>query len=438
MNSFFTLLLYISFFALLIGIIKPNIVLKWMQFERRNRKNVLKYYGIAFIAFSLLAGVTSNNSAATNNTNTTNKSEVSDKVSNEVSTEVTNIANNNSSVNGELKVHFIDVGQADSILIQQGNNSMLIDAGNNDDATMVKNYIAKQGITQLDYVIGTHPHEDHIGGLDYVINSFKIGKIYMPKITTTTQTFQDVITAIKNKNMTITTPVPGSSFKFGDATCYIFGPNSSSYDDLNNYSIIIKINYGSKSFLFEGDAGAISEMEMVNKGYNLKADVLKVGHHGSNTATCANFLSGVNPTYAVISVGKGNSYGHPAQGTMNRLQTANVKVYRTDESGTIILTSNGSDIKFNVNPGSYAGSTSGTSTNTSNSGTTVSSNSSTTSSGGTTTYEPAQGSRTIYWTPSGKSYHYDRNCRTLSRSKTVLQGPASNCPKTDPCNICVK
>jgi len=146
----------------------------------------------------------------------------------------------NTTVSGQLKIHYIDVGQADSILIQQGSSSMLIDAGNNDDAQTVKKYISDQGISKLDYVIGTHPHEDHIGGLDYVINSFQIGKIYMPKVTSNMNTFEDVITAIKNKGMQIKTPIPGASFKLGDATCTILAPYSRSYDDLNNYSIVIK------------------------------------------------------------------------------------------------------------------------------------------------------------------------------------------------------
>jgi len=252
--------------------------------------------------------------------------------------------------NGNIKISYIDVGQADSILIQQGNSSMLIDAGNNADSNTVKNYISQQGITQLDYVIGTHPHEDHIGGLDYVINSFKIGKIYMPKATSTTQTFQDVLTAIKNKGMQITTPIPGDSFKLGDATCTILGPINSNSSDLNTYSIVIKVTFGSKSFLFTGDAQTSNEQDMINAGYNLSADVLKVGHHGSNTSTSQAFLDKVNPTYAVISVGKDNDYGHPSSTVLSRLQSKGISIYRTDMNGTIVCTSDGNSINFNCNP----------------------------------------------------------------------------------------
>ncbi|MBU3179390.1 MBL fold metallo-hydrolase [Clostridium estertheticum] len=234
-----------------------------------------------------------------------------------------------------------DVGQADSILIQQGSSSMLIDAGNNDDSQTVKNYISNQGITKLDVVVGTHPHEDHIGGLDYIINSFKIGKVYMPKRTATTKTFTDVINAIKSKELKITTPIPGQRFKLGEATCTIFAPNGSGYEDVNNESIVIKVTFRSNSFLFTGDAEDVSEKEMLSKGYDLKADVLKVGHHGSYSSTTQEFLNKVNPKYAVISVGKNNSYGHPHKENMDRLKAKNIPVYRTDEYGYDVATSSG-------------------------------------------------------------------------------------------------
>lgn len=271
------------------------------------------------------------------------------------------VANKIVSGKEDLKVSFIDVGQADSILIQtpDGKN-MLIDAGNNDDGSKVVSYLKNMGITQLDIIAGTHPHEDHIGGLDTVINMFKIGKIYMPKVTSTTQTFKDVITAINNKGMTITTPIPGTTVDLdSDVNLEILAPNGDSYEDLNNYSIVFKLTYGSKSFLFTGDAEGISENEMLSKGYNLKADVLKVGHHGSNSSTTSEFLSAVSPKYAVISVGKDNSYGHPTQTTLDKLKNADVNVYRTDISGTIVAICDGSNITFNTQPESNSGSNPG-------------------------------------------------------------------------------
>jgi competence protein ComEC len=249
-----------------------------------------------------------------------------------------------------LKVKYIDVGQGDSILIQQGLNSMLIDAGNNSDSELVKKNITDQGITKLDYVIGTHPHEDHIGGLDYVINNFQIGKIYMPKVTSTTKTFEDVVNAINSKGLKATVPTPGESFKLGEATCTILAPNGSEYKDTNNDSIVIKVSFGDNSFLFTGDAEDVSENEMLAKGYDLKSDVLKIGHHGSNSSTTQKFLDSVNPKYAIISVGKENEYGHPTKEIIDRLISEKISVYRTDEVGTIVATSDGKNITFNVEP----------------------------------------------------------------------------------------
>lgn len=307
-----------------------------------NRIILTAAFSILFVIFSF--GCSSGGNQSTNSSNKVLANEV-----NQLSEEV----KNDSSVKGELKVHFINVGQADSILIQQGNNAMLIDAGNNLDSEIAKNYISNQGIKKLDYVIGTHPHEDHIGGLDYVINSFEIGNIYMPKATSNTKTFKDVVSALQNKGLQVTTPVTGNSFKLGEAECKILAPNSASYEDMNNFSIVIKVTFGNNTFMFDGDAEEISEKEMLSKGFDVKADVLKVGHHGSNSSTSAEFLKKVSPKYAVISVGKDNDYGHPHKQTMDRLKDSGITVYRTDESGTIICTSDGNNISFNTNPGSY-------------------------------------------------------------------------------------
>jgi competence protein ComEC len=250
------------------------------------------------------------------------------------------------SPSGKLKVYFLDVGQGDSEIVVADGKAMLIDAGTNASTTALLRDIKRLGITRFDVVVGTHPHEDHIGGMDRVINQFAIGTIYMPRVITTTKTFTDVLTAIKSKGLTVTTPVVGSSFTLGSATCTILAPSAVSSDDLNNASIVIKVTYGNASFLFAGDAETQSESAMLLGANSLKADVLKVGHHGSSSSTTPNFLKAVSPKYAVIEVGAGNDYGHPHQVTLNKLAAAGVKVYRTDLNGTVTATSDGSSISF--------------------------------------------------------------------------------------------
>lgn len=267
----------------------------------------------------------------------------------------TSTPGNAQNISGSLKVHFIDVGQADSILLQQGNQFMLVDAGNNGDARVIKNYLDNQGVSELKYFIGTHKDEDHIGSADYILNSFKVGKVYFPKQTATTQTFKDFSTAVKNKGLSLTVPKPGDQFKLGDALITVLAPKRSNYGDSNDYSIVIKASFGNTSFLLTGDAEAESEKEMLESGMDLSATLLKAGHHGSRTSTSKAFLDKVNPKYAVISAGKDNKYGHPAQETMDRFKNKGIKVYRTDEQGTIIATSDGEAITFNRDPGSYKG-----------------------------------------------------------------------------------
>lgn len=261
------------------------------------------------------------------------------------------------SIEQMLKVHFIDVGQADSILIGQGDHNMLIDAGNNGDSELVVNYLKNQGVKELDYVIGTHPHEDHIGGLDAVINTFDIGKVLMPQVTTTTKTFEDVLLAIEKKGLKITTPKVGEQYSLGEAQWVILAPNGTDYKELNNYSIVSRLVFGETSFIFTGDAEDQSEMEILAGSTlltkNLQSDVLKVGHHGSSSSTTEGFLQAVKPKYAVISCGVDNKYGHPHEQTMERLKAHGITVYRTDQSGTVVAASDGKEITFNGVPGNY-------------------------------------------------------------------------------------
>jgi competence protein ComEC len=248
-----------------------------------------------------------------------------------------------------LKVHFIDVGQADCILVQTpGGKNMLIDAGNGPDARTIMSYLNSQQAKKIDILVGTHPHEDHIGAMDRVIENYPIGSIYMPKVSTTTKTFRDVLQAVKDKGLKVNSPIPGSTLNL-DSTIKVevLALNSTKYEDLNNYSIVLKVTYGKTSFLLTGDAERESEQEMLAKRFNLKADVLKIGHHGSSPSTSPAFWATVAPKYAVISVGKGNDYGHPKPETINRLQKSGITIFRTDYDGTIVATSDGQTIKFN-------------------------------------------------------------------------------------------
>ena len=245
------------------------------------------------------------------------------------------VGENNSNKTNEnienLKVYYIDVGQADSILIMNNGESALIDAGNNEDGQDVVNFIKSKGITKLNYVIGTHPHEDHIGGLDDVINNIDIDKIYLPKIQTTTKTYQDVLTAIQNKNKTINTFKKGDKFSIGEANSEIMTDSISDKNNLNLSSNIIRMEYNKTSFLFTGDAETENEKAIEWS----QTDILKVGHHGSKTSTSQKFLNQIKPTYAIISVGKDNDYGHPNKETLDKLKNIGAQVIRTDESGTI-------------------------------------------------------------------------------------------------------
>jgi len=245
-----------------------------------------------------------------------------------------------------LKVHFLDAGQGDSILIQFPNGrNMLVDAGKNNSAAGIIDYLKKNGINKLDYLVGTHPHEDHIGSLDAVIEHFQIGEVLLPRVTTNTRTFRDVLAAIKNKDLKITAAKAGVNILEDDnLSAKILAPNKSTYEDLNNYSAVIKIKYKEVAFLLTGDAEELSEKEILAGKADVRANVLKVGHHGSHSSTSPAFLKAVNPLYAVISAGAGNDYHHPHGETLKRLKQAGVKVLRTDEKGTIVFTTDGKEI----------------------------------------------------------------------------------------------
>lgn len=260
---------------------------------------------------------------------------------------VSNVTCSQSVVDGKLQVHFINVGQADSILVIAPNRkAILIDGGNTEDGPGVVDYLKSQGVKELAAIIATHPHEDHIGGLNAVIHSFPPKQVYMSNGTANTKTFEEFIAAVNASGAQKIQVKSGVTLNVLGFSGMFLAPNSEKYEDLNNYSAVLKITYGKVSFLLTGDAEHVSEAEMLKKGEDLKATVLKVGHHGSSSSTTNTFLKAVSPKYAVISVGINNDYGLPAEQTLKKLAKAGVEIFRTDQDGTIIATTDGNVVNF--------------------------------------------------------------------------------------------
>ena len=248
--------------------------------------------------------------------------------------------------NSNFEVHFIDVGQADSALIECDGETMMIDGGNVADSNVVAAYLKKEDVTELNYVVCSHAHEDHVGGLSGALSVTNADNIYAPKTKANTKAYKNFKKKAEEQNVEIKHPNVGDEIQLGSSTVEFLGPVDENGKDLNSTSIVLKITYGNTSFLFTGDAESDEEEEILNSGADLKSTVLKVGHHGSRTSTSYPFLREVMPQYAVISVEKGNSYGHPNEDTLSKLSDAGVEVYRTDESGDIVMTSDGNSINI--------------------------------------------------------------------------------------------
>ncbi|MBQ8833349.1 MAG: MBL fold metallo-hydrolase [Oscillospiraceae bacterium] len=247
-----------------------------------------------------------------------------------------------------LTVHFIDVGQADCALLECDGEYMLIDGGNKEDGQLVVSYLEQQGVEQLNTVICTHAHEDHVGGLPSVLAVYPTASVYAPTKTYSSNVFDDFVYYTDQQRLEITIPSPGDTFTLGGAEITVLGPVKS-YAETNDTSIVVRVDYGNNSFLFTGDMETAAENDMLDywEGrINWNVDVLKVGHHGSDTSTGYRFLYEVDPTYGVISVGAGNSYGHPHEEPMSRLKDAGVVLFRTDELGTILAHADGTEITF--------------------------------------------------------------------------------------------
>jgi competence protein ComEC len=250
---------------------------------------------------------------------------------------------------GDMKVTFLDVGQGDCTIIQTEDQAMMIDAGDNHAGASVVDYLEAEGIEKLDYLILTHPDSDHIGGGDDVLENLEVDTVLMPDVSNNTMTYEEVIRDIETYEVEVIHPSVGDTYTLGDAEFTILCPDASliSQEDTNNASVGVKLVHGSNSFVMCGDAETASESAMITQfGSSLDCDVLKCGHHGSSTSTSDAFLKATDPTWAVISCGVDNDYGHPHREVLEKLKNDDVQIYRTDQMGTIIATSDGNEISW--------------------------------------------------------------------------------------------
>jgi len=242
---------------------------------------------------------------------------------------------------GTISVHYIDVGQAECTLIRTAGGNVLMDAGGYDTAEKVSKYLRNHGVRKIDILIATHPHGDHVGGMATILNDFDIGMVIMPQATGIGLSYERMLLAMQDQKLRAHVPSAGQTFALGGAEFTVLAPNSDDYDNQNNLSVVLRMTYGIYSFLFTGDAEALSEQEIIRSGYELSSDFMGIGHHGSRTSTTEEFLSAVAPKLAFISVGKGNSHGHPHPAIIERLKDYGAEVYRTDRHGDIMVETDG-------------------------------------------------------------------------------------------------
>lgn len=249
----------------------------------------------------------------------------------------------------DMEVHFIDVGQGDATLVKADGHYMLIDAGDNSKGSAVQLYLSKQGVEKLDYLILTHTDADHIGGADVIVSKFDIDQIFLGDFKKDNKTYKELMDAMAYRDIVYEVPEAGAEYQLGNASFIIIAPNAV-YEDPNNSSIALVLKNGENTFLFSGDCEADAEADILSNGLDIDVDVYKAGHHGSKTSSSKEFLEAMTPVYSVISCEENNSYGFPHAETLNNLRSMGVKVFRTDEQGSIIAYSDGSKLTWNCAP----------------------------------------------------------------------------------------
>lgn len=252
-----------------------------------------------------------------------------------------------SSVSDNAEFHFIDVGQADAILIRVPEGDILIDAGTNDSEEALRAYLDELDVDTIEYAVFTHPHADHIGGADMIMKTYDVKNVIMPDATATSKVFTRMLDAIEASDAKVIEATPDKTYSVGDLTLTVLGPQGSGYTDVNNYSVAVRVDWGNTSALFTGDAEDVSEEEMLDaygRSGELDVDLFKVAHHGAKNSNTKEFLREVSPVYAVISVGEGNTYGHPTRQALERLEDMDVTYWRTDLEGSVVIVSDGEDL----------------------------------------------------------------------------------------------
>ena len=323
----------------------------------------------------------------------------------------------------ESELHFIDTGNSDAILIKNNNKFALIDGGDNDDEERVVSYLKDQGVKELEYIFATHPHADHIGGLDAVVNDIPVKNVYVSNGDSDSKTYSDFIYAMANKGLSPSVPLLNSEFKLGSGKFKVI--SAANEKDPNNNSLVLEYVNGNDKVLLMGDAEEKIERELDVSD----VDLLKVGHHGSRSSSSSSFIDKINPKYAVILVGANNKYGHPHKETMDTLASKNIEIHRSDECGHIVFKSSGNGLSVDCKVSAYT-----PSINTNSENTNIKPDKNSTI---TTIVEDNTKGDIVYWTSNGKSYHSTKSCPTLSRSKTINSGTQAESGKYDPCDRCI-